>query len=115
MLLQHQRVRWLAGHESWRICTATGLIFDGANWVRVTAMRVAAALLACLVVTGCSGKLVKATRAQAAADFKCSEDQLTITGDQVYGKYRVSGCDQKGVYSAECVFGNCKAERLRGE
>ena len=35
--------------------------------------------------------------------------------DEVYGKYHVEGCKQKGVYSAECLMGNCKAERLRGE
>ena len=74
-----------------------------------------AALLSCLATTGCAGKLDKATRAQAATDFKCPAEQIQLTRDEVYGKYRVQGCDQKGVYSAQCLMGNCSAERLRGE
>ncbi|HEY0136228.1 MAG TPA: hypothetical protein VGB85_19220 [Nannocystis sp.] len=66
-------------------------------------------------LTGCAGKLDKVTRTQAAADFKCAEDQLNVARDEVYGKYHVSGCDQKGVYSAQCLMGKCSAERLKGE
>lgn len=81
-------------------------------------MRTALALLLCTVtigLTGCAGKLDKAARSQAAADFKCAEDQISLTRDEVYGKYHVKGCDQKGVYSAQCLMGKCSAERLRGE
>jgi hypothetical protein len=79
-------------------------------------MRTAlAALLLCTALSGCAGKLDKATRTQAAADFKCGEDQLKLRRDEVYGKYHVSGCKQKGVYSAQCLMGKCSAERLRGE
>lgn len=77
-----------------------------------------AAALACTTLvglTGCAGKLDKVTRTQAAADFKCDADKVSISRDEVYGKYRAEGCGQKGVYSAECLLGNCKAERLRGE
>jgi hypothetical protein len=70
--------------------------------------------LAC-TLTGCAGKLDAATRTQAAKDFDCKEDQLSLKRDEVYGKYRVEGCGQSGVYSAQCVMGNCSAERLRGE
>ena len=72
-------------------------------------------LAAALLLPACSGKLVQATRTQAAADFKCDAGQLAIQGDEVYGKYRVAGCGQKGVYSAQCVMGKCSAERLKGE
>lgn len=82
-------------------------------------MRTAlAALLLCTAISGlsgCAGKLDKATRTQAAADFKCAEDKIDVRRDEVYGKYQVSGCDQKGVYSAQCLLGKCSAERLRGE
>ena len=74
-----------------------------------------AALLLCTALSGCAGKLDKVTRTQAAADFKCAEDQVQIKRDAVYGKYRAEGCGQKGVYSAQCLMGNCSAERLRGE
>lgn len=66
-------------------------------------------------LTGCAGKLDNAARAQAAADFKCPEDQVALTRDEVYGKYHVTGCKQKGVYSAQCLMGKCSAERLRGK
>jgi hypothetical protein len=66
-------------------------------------------------LTGCVGKLEKATRTQAATDFKCAESAVTLQSDEVYGKYHVSGCDQKGTYSAQCLMGKCSAERLRGE
>ncbi len=66
-------------------------------------------------LTGCVGKLDKATRTQAATDFKCAPDQLSVARDEVYGKYHVRGCDQKGVYSAQCLMGKCSAERLKGE
>lgn len=78
-------------------------------------MRTALAVLALALTTGCAGKLDNAARAQAAADFKCPADQISLRRDEVYGKYHVEGCKQKGVYSAECLMGNCKAERLRGE
>lgn len=76
-----------------------------------------AALLLALAVflPACASKLEVTTRNQAAADFKCDAASLEVRGDQVYGKYRVSGCGQKGVYSAQCVLGNCSAERLKGE
>jgi hypothetical protein len=77
--------------------------------------QLAAAALLCFALTGCAGKLDKAARTQAAADFKCPEDQITLARDEVYGKYHVKGCKQKGVYSAQCLMGNCSAERLRGE
>ena len=77
-------------------------------------MRTALVLIA-LTLTGCAGKLDKVTRKQAAVDFKCGEDQLNVVRDEVYGKYHVRGCDQKGVYSAQCLMGNCSAERLKGE
>jgi hypothetical protein len=77
-------------------------------------MRTALLVLACLLA-GCAGKLDKATRTQAAKDFECSEDQVTIKRDEVYGKYRAEGCGQDGVYSAQCLMGKCSAERLRGE
>ncbi|MCY0995404.1 hypothetical protein OV203_50230 [Nannocystis sp. ILAH1] len=32
-----------------------------------------------------------------------------------YGKYHVAGCGQKGVYSAQCLMGDCSAQRLQGE
>ncbi len=73
------------------------------------------AVLALALATGCAGKLDKAARAQAAADFKCPADQISLSRDEVYGKYHVKGCKQKGVYSAECLMGNCKAERLSGD
>lgn len=69
----------------------------------------------CTALAGCASKLDKATRTQAAADFKCDEAKLNVKRDEVYGKYRVDGCGQKGVYSAQCLMGNCSAERLRGE
>lgn len=79
-------------------------------------MRTAlAALLLCTALSGCAGKLDKAARTQAAADFKCAEDKIDLRRDAVYGKYRVSGCGNKGVYSAQCLMGKCSAERLRGE
>jgi len=78
-------------------------------------MRTALLLTVALALSGCAGKLDKTTRTQAATDFKCAEDQLTVTRDEVYGKYQVSGCDQKGVYSAQCLMGKCSAERLKGE
>jgi len=78
-------------------------------------MRTALTLLLLTALTGCAGKLDKVTRTQAAKDFSCAEDQLTVARDEVYGKYRVSGCAQKGVYSAQCLMGNCSAERLKGE
>ncbi|HEY8379959.1 MAG TPA: hypothetical protein VIK91_25890 [Nannocystis sp.] len=71
--------------------------------------------LAALALPACAGKLEQATRTQAAADFSCPADQLTVRGDEVYGKYYVSGCGQKGVYSAQCLMGKCSAERLQGE
>jgi hypothetical protein len=50
------------------------------------------------------------------ADFDCKpRSRSTIKRDDVYGKYRVAGCGQDGVYSAQCLMGNCSAERLRGE
>lgn len=76
---------------------------------------VLAALLLCTALSGCAGKLDKAARAQAATDFKCAEDKIQLRRDEVYGKYHVKGCDQKGVYSAQCLLGKCSAERLRGE
>jgi hypothetical protein len=79
-------------------------------------MRTALALaLACTALTACAGKLDKVTRTQAAADFKCDEAEIQLRRDEVYGKYHVSGCKQKGVYSAQCLMGDCKAERLKGE
>jgi hypothetical protein len=72
-------------------------------------------VLAAASLPACAGKLQQATRTQAAADFKCDAAALQITGDEVYGKYHVSGCDQKGVYSAQCLMGKCSAERLKGE
>lgn len=72
------------------------------------------AALAC-TLAGCAGKLDNATRKQAAKDFDCKEDQISLKRDEVYGKYRVDGCGQSGVYSAQCLMGNCSAERLRGE
>ena len=75
---------------------------------------VLAALLLC-TLSGCAGKLDKAARAQAATDFKCTEDKIQLRRDEVYGKYHVSGCKQKGVYSAQCLMGKCSAERLRGK
>lgn len=74
-----------------------------------------ALLLAALALPACAGKLEKTTRTQAAADFKCAEDKLKLRGDEVYGKYHVAGCGQKGVYSAQCLMGKCSAERLKGE
>lgn len=67
------------------------------------------------LATACAGKLDTAARTQAAADFKCPEDQISLARDEVYGKYHVKGCKQKGVYSAQCLMGKCSAERLRGE
>ncbi len=78
-------------------------------------MRTLLAALLLSLATGCAGKLDKAARAQAAADFKCPEDQISLTRDEVYGKYQIKGCKQKGVYSAQCLMGKCSAERLRGE
>lgn len=81
-------------------------------------MRSAPPLLlvaAALLLPACSGKLVQATRTQAASDFNCDAAKLDVKGDEVYGKYHVAGCGQKGVYSAQCVAGNCSAERLKGE
>ncbi len=78
-------------------------------------MRIAMTFALALALSGCAGKLDKVTRTQAAKDFNCADDQLTVTRDEVYGKYRVSGCAQKGVYSAQCLMGNCSAERLKGE
>ncbi len=77
--------------------------------------RLALAALAAALLPACSGKLVQATRTQAAADFKCEAGKLDVRGDEVYGKYHVAGCGQKGVYSAQCVMGNCSAERLKGQ
>lgn len=77
--------------------------------------RLAALVLAALALPACAGKLEKTTRTQAAADFTCEADKLTVRGDEVYGKYYVSGCGQKGVYSAHCLMGKCSAERLKGE
>jgi len=71
--------------------------------------------LACTALAGCAGKLDKAARTQAAKDFDCKEEQITLKRDEVYGKYRAAGCGQDGVYSAQCLMGNCSAERLRGE
>lgn len=78
-------------------------------------MRTALAVLLLTLASGCAGKLDKVTRTQAAADFKCPEDQISLARDEVYGKYHVKGCNQKAVYSAECLMGNCKAERLQGK
>lgn len=78
-------------------------------------MRLALVALALLALPGCAGKLEKATRTQAAADFKCDADKLQLRGDEVYGKYHVAGCGQKGVYSAQCLMGDCSAQRLKGE
>lgn len=81
-------------------------------------MRPALAALVALTaasLSGCAGKLEQATRTQAAADFNCDAGALQVRGDEVYGKYHVAGCGQKGVYSAQCVMGNCSAERLKGE
>ena len=77
--------------------------------------RLALAFVAALVLPACAGKLEKTTRTQAAADFGCDADKLQVRGDDVYGKYHVAGCGQKGVYSAQCLMGNCSAERLKGE
>lgn len=71
--------------------------------------------LAALALPACAGKLEKTTRTQAASDFKCAEDKLSIRGDEVYGKYHVAGCGQRGVYSAQCLMGKCSADRLKGE
>lgn len=73
------------------------------------------ALSLCVLATGCVGKLEKATRTQAAADFSCSESEIQIARDEVYGKYHVTGCAQKGTYSAQCLMGKCSAEKLRGD
>lgn len=78
-------------------------------------MRIVLAVVIVLALPGCAAKLEKATRTQAAADFKCDAAELEVRGDNVYGKYYVSGCGKKGVYSAQCVLGNCSAERLKGE
>lgn len=82
--------------------------------MRRTPLAALAAALA-LALPACAGKLETATRTQAAADFACAADKLTIKGDEVYGKYRVAGCGKKGVYSAQCVMGTCSAEKLKGE
>ncbi len=81
--------------------------------MRPTFALLTASLAASLA--GCAGKLDNAARAQAAADFKCPADQVALTRDEVYGKYHVTGCKQKGVYSAQCLMGKCSAERLRGK
>lgn len=82
-------------------------------------MRTASAVLFTALIgaalTGCVGKLEKAARTQAATDFKCDASAVQVARDEVYGKYHVSGCDQKGTYSAQCLMGKCSAERLRGE
>lgn len=82
-------------------------------------MRRAATVLALLAASAalpaCASKLQRAARTQAAADFKCSEAEVNLKGDEVYGKYYAEGCGQKGVYSAQCVLGSCSAERLKGE
>ncbi|MDC0675119.1 hypothetical protein [Nannocystis radixulma] len=78
-------------------------------------MRPVLVALAVLALPACAGKLEKATRTQAAADFNCGADKLKIRGDEVYGKYHVAGCGQKGVYSAQCLMGDCSAQRLKGE
>ncbi|WAS90143.1 hypothetical protein [Nannocystis punicea] len=78
-------------------------------------MRFVLVALAALALPACAGKLEKATRTQAAADFKCDADKLKVRGDEVYGKYHVAGCGQKGVYSAQCLMGDCSAQRLQGE
>lgn len=78
-------------------------------------MRPALVALAAVALSACAGKLEKVTRAQAASDFKCDADKLKVRGDEVYGKYHVAGCGQKGVYSAQCLMGDCSAQRLQGE
>ncbi|MCY1063905.1 hypothetical protein [Nannocystis sp. RBIL2] len=78
-------------------------------------MRLALVALAALALSACAGKLEKVTRTQAAADFKCDAEKLKVRGDEVYGKYHVAGCGQKGVYSAQCLMGDCSAQRLQGE
>lgn len=78
-------------------------------------MRPVLVALAALALSACAGKLEKVTRTQAAADFKCDADKLKVRGDEVYGKYHVAGCGQKGVYSAQCLMGDCSAQRLQGE
>jgi hypothetical protein len=77
--------------------------------------RLALVALAAALLSACAGKLEKTTRTQAAADFGCDAGKLEVRGDDVYGKYHVAGCGQKGVYSAQCLMGNCSAERLKGE
>ncbi|MBZ5711512.1 hypothetical protein [Nannocystis pusilla] len=78
-------------------------------------MRPVLVALAVLALPACAGKLETATRTQAAADFNCDADKLKVRGDEVYGKYHVAGCGQKGVYSAQCLMGDCSAQRLKGE
>ncbi|MFZ6177222.1 hypothetical protein [Nannocystis pusilla] len=78
-------------------------------------MRPVLVALAAVTLSACAGKLEKVTRTQAAADFKCDADKLKVRGDEVYGKYHVAGCGQKGVYSAQCLMGDCSAQRLQGE
>ncbi|MCY1005017.1 hypothetical protein OV079_05415 [Nannocystis pusilla] len=78
-------------------------------------MRPVLVALAAVALSACAGKLEKVTRTQAAADFKCDADKLKVRGDEVYGKYHVAGCGQKGVYSAQCLMGDCSAQRLQGE
>ncbi|WP_434427016.1 hypothetical protein [Nannocystis pusilla] len=78
-------------------------------------MRPVLVALAAVALSACAGKLEKVTRTQAAADFKCDAEKLKVRGDEVYGKYHVAGCGQKGVYSAQCLMGDCSAQRLQGE
>lgn len=77
--------------------------------------RLVLAALVVLALPACAGKLEKVTRTQAAADFNCDADKLKVRGDEVYGKYHVAGCGQKGVYSAQCLMGDCSAQRLQGK
>jgi len=80
-----------------------------------TALTPTLLLALAALLPGCASKLQKATRTQAAADFQCSESEIELKGDEVYGKYYAAGCGQKGVYSAQCLMGKCSAEKLKGE
>jgi hypothetical protein len=73
-----------------------------------------AALLA-LGLAGCAARMERATVAQAAYDFKCSADEISLV-KVAFAEYRATGCGKTTSYQliGECYFdwNPCHAARL---
>lgn len=72
-------------------------------------------VLAALQMTGCATRMEGATTQQAAYDFKCSSDQISIE-KVAFGEYRAAGCGKSASYQlvGECYFAwnPCRAARI---